>query len=240
MPSQSEMSGSKPFRADRSRVLDSVIPIVLFLVLDRAWGLVAGVAGATAWSLKAALGRRRRKETVGRFLPCLVIYLVVRAAIGIATDSEAVYFGIGIGTKAGIGAALIGTVIVRRPWVARYAHLLVPFSNATRTHPRYFRVMGHVTVAVGCWQFLTAAWDIWLFNRTSSAGGYVLIRFLVSWPAGTLASLVCFFWVDRALRSVPDFPGILDLLAPPKDNRSGEAPADGESGEPTAGELDDG
>ncbi len=82
-----------PSRPDRARVLDSVLPIVLFLVLDRIWGLAAGVAGATAWSVKAALGRRRRGEEVGRFLPLLVAYLVVRAAIGIATDSEAVFFG---------------------------------------------------------------------------------------------------------------------------------------------------
>ena len=196
-------------------MVDSVLPIARFLVLDRLWGLAAGVAGATAWGVKAAVGRRRRGEAVGRFLPLLVAYLVVRAAIGIITDSEAVYFGIGIGTKAAIGAALVGTVVAGRPWLAGYAHLAVPFDEATRVHPRFTEVMGRLTVATGCWQFLTSAWDIWLFNRTDSASGYVLIRFLVGWPAGTLATLVAFVWADRALRPIPGFPGILDLLVPP-------------------------
>ena len=222
MSPPSDSAAPRPVRPDRSRVLDSVLPIVLFLVLEWIWGLAAGVVGATAWSVKAAVGRRRRGEEVGRFLPLLVSYLVVRAAIGIATDSEAVFFGIGIGTKACIGAALIGTVVFGRPWLARYAHLVVPFGSETRAHPRFVRVMGQLTVAVGCWQFLTSAWDIWLFNWTSSARGYVLIRFLVGWPASTLATLVAFVWVDRALRPVPTFTGILDLLVPP-DNEAGGA-----------------
>lgn len=216
MPSPSEPVRPDPTRPDRSRVLDSVLPVALFIGLNRVWGLAAGVTGATLWSLKAVVGRRRRGEEVGRYLPVLVAYLVVRSIIGIATDSEAVYFGIGIGTKAAIGAALIGTVVVGRPFLVRYAHLAVPFDRATRDHPRYRQVMGHLTIGLGCYQFLTSAWDIWLFNQTS-VSGYVLIRFLVGWPAGTLASLVAFAWADRALRRVPDFPGILDLLVPPED-----------------------
>ena len=221
MPSPSEPVRPDPTRPDRNRVLDSVLPIALFIGLERAWGLAAGVAGATLWSIKVVLGRRRRGEEVGRYLPILVAYLAVRAIVGIATDSDAVYFGIGIGTKAAVGAALVGTVVVGRPFLVRYAHLAVPFDRATRDHPRYRQVMGHLTVALGCYQFLTSAWDIWLFNQTS-ASGYVLIRFIVGWPIGTLASMVAIFWADRALRRVPGYPGILDLLAPPEDDEKEE------------------
>ena len=226
MPSPSEPVRPDPTRPDRTRVLDSVLPITLFIGLERVWGLTAGVAGATLWSIRIVVGRRRRGEEVGRYLPILVAYLVARAVVGIVTDSEAVYFGIGIGTKAAIGAALIATVVVGRPFLARYAHLVVPFDRATRDHPRYRQVMGHLTVGLGCYQFLTSAWDVWLFNRTS-ASGYVLIRFLVGWPVGTLASLVAFAWADRTLRKVPGFPGILDLLVPPEDGE----PTDVEPGD---------
>jgi hypothetical protein len=226
MPSPSEPVRPDPTRPDRTRVLDSVLPVALFVGLERVWGLAAGVAGATLWSIRIVVGRRRRGEEVGRYLPILVAYLVVRAVVGIVTDSEAVYFGIGIGTKAAIGAALIATVVVGRPFLARYAHLVVPFDRATRDHPRYRQVMGHLTVGLGCYQFLTSAWDVWLFNRTS-ASGYVLIRFLVGWPAGTMASLVAFAWAGRALRKVPGFPGILDLLVPPEDGE----PTDVEPGD---------
>ena len=203
--------------SQKGRVLDSVLPIALFLVLNRIWGLGAGVAGATLWSIKVAVDRRRREESVGRFLPILVVYLVVRAIIGILTDSEAVYFGIGIGTKAAVGVALIATVVAGQPVLARYAPMLVPFSSETRAHPLYLKVMGRLTVFLGVYQLLTSVWDIWLFNRTST-DGYVLIRFAVGWPAGTLATMIAFAYADRALRPIPDYPGIMDLMDGPSED----------------------
>ena len=200
-------------RRQRQRTIDSVMPIVAFLVLNRWTSLGWAVAGATAWSIKAAVSRRRHGEAVGRFLPLLVVYLVVRAVIGIATDSEAVYFGIGIGTKALIGMALVATAVVGRPFLARVFPLAVPLATETVAHPVFRRTMGRLTVALGAYQLLTSAWDIWLYNQTSP-DGYVAIRALVGWPVGFIVSCLGLWYADRALRAAPGFPGLLDLLDP--------------------------
>ena len=200
-------------RRQRQRTIDSVMPIVAFLVLNRWASLGWAVAGATAWSIKAAVSRRRHGEAVGRFLPLLVVYLVVRAVIGIATDSEAVYFGIGIGTKALIGMALVATAVVGRPFLARVFPLAVPLAAETVAHPVFRRTMGRLTVALGAYQLLTSAWDIWLYNQTSP-DGYVAIRALVGWPVGFIVSCLGLWYADRALRAAPGFPGLLDLLDP--------------------------
>ena len=200
-------------RRQRQRTIDSVMPIVAFLVLNRWTSLGWAVAGATAWSIKAAVSRRRHGEAVGRFLPLLVVYLVVRAVIGIATDSEAVYFGIGIGTKALIGMALVATAVVGRPFLARAFPLAVPLAAETVAHPVFRRTMGRLTVALGAYQLLTSAWDIWLYNQTSP-DGYVAIRALVGWPVGFIVSCLGLWYADRALRAAPGFPGLLDLLDP--------------------------
>ncbi len=200
-------------RRQRQRTIDSVMPIVAFLVLNRWASLGWAVAGATAWSIKAAVSRRRHGEAVGRFLPLLVAYLVVRAVIGIATDSEAVYFGIGIGTKALIGMALVATAVVGRPFLARVFPLAVPLAAETVAHPVFRRTMGRLTVALGAYQLLTSAWDIWLYNQTSP-DGYVAIRALVGWPVGFIVSCLGLWYADRALRAAPGFPGLLDLLDP--------------------------
>ncbi len=200
-------------RRQRQRTIDSVMPIVAFLVLNRWTSLGWAVAGATAWSIKAAVSRRRHGEAVGRFLPLLVVYLVVRAVIGIATDSEAVYFGIGIGTKALIGMALVATAVVGRPFLARVFPLAVPLAAETVAHPVFRRTMGRLTVALGAYQLLTSAWDIWLYNQTSP-DGYVAIRALVGWPVGFIVSCLGLWYADRALRAAPGFPGLLDLLDP--------------------------
>ena len=208
---------AKPYpggpRSQRVRTIDSVMPIVVFVVLNRFAGLGWAVLGATAWSMKAAISRHRHGEGVGWYLPVLVVYLVARGAIGIITDSEAVYFGIGIGTKALIGAALVGTVVVGRPFLGRVLHLAIPLDAETMAHPTYLRVVSRLTVALGLYQFLTSAWDIWLFNQTS-ADGYVVIRAVVGWPVGMVMSLLGFWYFDRALRAVEGFPGLLALLDP--------------------------
>ena len=200
-------------RRQRQRTIDSVMPIVAFLVLNRWASLGWAVAGATAWSLKAAVSRRRHGEVVGRFLPLLVAYLVARGVIGIATDSEAVYFGIGIGTKALIGMVLVATAVVGRPFLARVFPLAVPLAAETVAHPVFRRTMGRLPGALGAYQLLTSVWDIWLYNQTS-VDGYVAIRALVGWPAGFIVSCLGLWYADRALRAVPGFPGLLDLLDP--------------------------
>jgi len=66
-------------------------------------------------------------------------------------------------------------------------------------------------VGIGLWQFVTSAWDIWLFRQTS-VDGYLLIRTLVGWPAAMIVTLVAFFYANRALKVVPGFTSIFDLL----------------------------
>ncbi len=198
-------------KASPGRTLDSVMPIVAFVALNRFFGLAWGVAGATLWSIKAAVSRYRRGEAVGKYLPGLVIYLVARGLIGIITDSEAVYFGIGIGTKALIGAALIVTALAGNPFIERFLHQAIPFEQSTRDHPAYHRMAVRLTVGIGLWQFVTSAWDIWLFRQTS-VDGYLLIRTLVGWPAAMMVTLVAFFYANRALKVVPGFTSIFDLL----------------------------
>ncbi len=200
-------------RRQRQRTIDSVMPIVAFLVLNRWASLGWAVAGATAWSIKAAVSRRRHGEAVGRFLPLLIAYLVVRGVIGIVTDSEAVYFGIGIGTKALIGLVIVATAVVGRPFLARVFPLAVPLAVETVAHPVFRRTMGRLTVALGAYQLLTSVWDIWLYNQTSP-DGYVAVRALVGWPAGFIVSCLGLWYADRALRAAPGFPGLLDLLDP--------------------------
>jgi len=198
-------------RPSSGRTLDSILPIVLFIGLNRVAGLAWAVVGATAWSVKAAVSRRRRGEAVGKYLPILVAYLVVRGIIGIVTDSEAVFFGIGIGTKAAIGAALIVTAVIGRPFIERVVHLAVPFDRATRDHPAYHRMCSRLTAGIGCWQFVTSSWDIWLYRQTST-DGYLVIRALVGWPAGLAVTLGCLWYANRALRAVPGFTGIVAVL----------------------------
>lgn len=197
--------------SNSNRNWDSILPILLFIVLNRFFGLVWGVIGATLWGIKAVVGRYRRGEMIGRYLPGLIAYLVVRGIIGVITDSEAVYFGIGIGTKALIGAALIATVFSKRSFVERFMHYVIPFDRAIRDHEIYRRATSRLTIIAGVWQFITSAWDIWLFRQTS-VDGYLIIRTLVGWPAATIAIFGSLFYLNRAMRGIPGFTSVFETL----------------------------
>ncbi len=206
-----KLSGGSDGRSTGGPFLDSLMPVVLFLIMNRFAGLGWAVAGATLWSVKVAVSRRRRGEVIGKFLPMLLAYLVARGIVGVLTDSEAVYFGIGIGAKTIVGALLIGTSLVGRPILSRALHLLIPVGREIRFHAAYKRMTKILTFAFGAWLLVTSAFDFWLFNQTST-DGYVIIRAIASWPAGVVLTLLGFWYIDRSLRVVPGFSGILDLL----------------------------
>ncbi|MCH2619956.1 MAG: DUF3159 domain-containing protein [Actinomycetota bacterium] len=193
------------------RLIDSVAPVAIFLLLNRFAGLGWAVAGATVWGVQASVRRTRRGEAIGKFLPLLIVYLLVRGLIGIITDSEDVYFGIGIATKAAIGLGLIGTVIFRRSFLSQVLPIVLPFKAETIKHKVFSRVMAQMTVVLGLYQILTSIWDIWLYRQTS-VDGYVVIRTLVGFPAGFIASLLGVFYIDRSLRRADGFKGFVDLL----------------------------
>ena len=129
--------------------LDQFMPVLLFLAffnLDAA--RVAGlnnieiaIIAATGWSVKAAYSRRRRGLPIGAWLPAITGYLLVRAAISIAVErdlvdfgvsTEAVYFGIGIGTKMLVGVAAAVTILVGKPFVLWVARRFLPLPEAVQ------------------------------------------------------------------------------------------------------------
>jgi len=198
-------------------MFDSLMPVILFIGLNRLFGLPWAIAGATAWSLKAAYSRKRRGLTIGKFLPLITLGIITRGVIGILTDSEAVYFGIGIATKAAIGVVLIGSAVIGRNLIATYAPMLFGFDAATVAHPIYKRSMDRVAWVAGIAELMSAGFDVWLFNN-SSIDGYLLIRFIVNWPFTTLVLMGSMLYLSRQLDKIPGFPGMSELL----DRRMGQ------------------
>jgi hypothetical protein len=191
--------------------LDSAMPVVIFIIVNRLAGLPWAIAGATAWSLKAAVTRKRRGMPIGKFLPIITAGILLRGAIGIITDSEAVYFGLGIATKAGVGLVLIVTALIGRNLIAAYAPLVFGFDRATTSSEQYRSAMNHISIAAGCAQIISAAFDVWLFNN-ASVDGYLIIRMFVNWPFTTLVLFGSVAYLGHRLRELPGFPGMMNLL----------------------------
>ena len=212
--------------------LDQFMPVVLFLVFYNLVNTELAVVAATAWSVKAAYSRRRRGLRIGAWLPGITVYLMVRAAISIAVErelvdfgvsSEAVYFGIGIGTKMLVGLAAAVTILIGRPFALWAVRWVVDLPESVRAHPRFASTLRNVTWVIAFYEIGSSVWDIWLFNN-SGVSFFLITRQFVNFGAAFALIMATLVYVDRRLAKVPGWPGLVRLLDPPE--RSGVA-ADG-------------
>ena len=142
---------------------------------------------------------------------------MARGIIGIVTDSEAVYFGIGIASKFAIGLALVGSVVIGRNLLGILAPYVFGFDEELQQHPVYKSTMAVLTIIAGCYYFISAGFDIWLFNN-SSANGYVVIRTVVNWPFAMTTIAICSWYAHVPFQAHRGFPGpVQPVRALPRD-----------------------
>jgi len=216
---EADVTASVPGVMSGSSAWESVMLVVLFVGAERLGDRVQGdgeglkwaIIAATVWGMYTMVGRWRRGLPIGRFLPIILAFLVVRGALGVAFDSEDLYFGIGIGTKVLVGAVFAGSVVIGRPLVGTLMPYVFPFDEVTKAHPTYTTTMVHLTLVVTSYEWLTAIWDVWLLQN-SSASGYVVIRSGVGIVTSLLAFLGSFWYTKRRLDSIPGFEGVLPML----------------------------
>ena len=199
---------SAPTRAD---VFDQYMPIVLFLVLNSVGGLVWAIGAMTLWAVKAQVSRYRRGLPLGRVMPIIVVYLLIRGTLGIIYDSEDVYFGIGIGAKGLAAVALLVSAAMRRNAAGYALPYLVPIDRATKAHPEYRMATRRISLGVALVVFASVGFDIWLLQN-ASINKFVLIRLGVNWGLSILTLLMIGLYLDRRLRRIPGFPGLMPLL----------------------------
>ena len=208
--------------------LDQLMPVVLFLLffnldaLRLAWlnNIEIAIFAATAWSVKAAFSRRRRGLPIGAWLPVITGYLLVRAAIAISVErdlvdfgvsTEAVYFGIGIGTKMLVGVAAAVTILIGKPFMLWAARRFVPLPEAVHRDPRFVSTMRHVTWVVTFYEVGSAIWDIWLYNN-AGVNLFLVTRQFVNFFAAFLLIFATLVYVDRRFSKIDGCPSLVDLV----------------------------
>lgn len=201
--------------------LDQLMPVLLFFVLFNVFdSIIWAVVAATAWSIKAAIGRRQRGLSIGWWLPVVTGYLLVRAAITIAVDRdlvdfgispEAVYFGIGFVTKFLIGIAVAITIIVGKPVLAWVIPKVVGLPQELIDDPRYHRTMANASWVIVAYECLSAIWDIWLFNN-SGFNAFFLTRSAVNFGVSFLCITGALMYIDRKLTPIESYPGLEKVL----------------------------
>ena len=190
---------------------DTLLAVVAFVVLFRFWGLGPAIGAITVVSVLSGFLRVRHGVGVGKLLPLVTVCVIARGVVGIITDNDDIYFGIGIGYKFAIAGGLVLSAPLKlNPAVDLVARTL-GLSSAMRSHDAYRSAVDRIVVVFGVLLGLTAGFDIWFLGVTDP-DEYVLFRYIINWPLYVAFTALSLTFLSRRLGRIPGFPGVMNLL----------------------------
>ena len=190
---------------------DTLLAVAAFVVLFRYWGLGPAIGAITVVSVLSGILRVRHGIGVGKLLPLVTVCVVVRGIVGIVTDSDDIYFGIGIGYKFAIAGALVLSAPLKRNPADELVARTLGLPASLRSHEAYRSAVDRIVVVFGVLLGLAAGFDIWFLGVTDP-DQYVLFRYLINWPLYVGFTTLSLMFLSRRLGRIPGFPGIMTLL----------------------------
>ncbi len=175
--------GSVVRRALRALLESALIPLGLFWLLFTYGGLDAGLWAGLGWSAFAIGVRLAGRRRVPAVLLLTTGLLVVRTAVGLATGSAFLYFLQPTAQNFIFALALLFTVALDRPLLAKLADDFCAFPAAFTRHPqvrRFFRRVSLLWAVVflvngGMTLGVLATRTVGDFLLVSTAGSYSLV-----------------------------------------------------------------
>ena len=149
---------------------------------------------------------------------------VERELVDFGVSSEAVYFGIGIATKALIGLAVASTILVGKPFALWAVDRIAVLPDTMRSDPLFVATLRNVTWVIAFYEMGSAVWDIWLYNN-SGVNLFLVGRQVANLAVSFVLIFATFIYLDRRLSQLPDWPGLPELLSSSMD-RTAQQPSD--------------
>jgi len=182
------------FRAVTGKVglLDTVLPPILFLLLNGLADLTAAMIGALGLSIVIAILRRRRGQSLLYALAGLGSVGLAIALALLLGRSEG-YFVPGI-INGGVTVALaLVSLLIRKPMVAWTSYLARRWPLDWYWHERVRPAYTEVTLAWVVFLALRLFWQVMLFQRQDTRQ-LALVNTLTGWPATVLLLIVSYLY----------------------------------------------
>ena len=165
----------------------SLVPSLVYLGVHAVAGRSSAMVAASVAGAAVAVTARRRGRRSGLLLPASLVYLLLRTSLGLATDSDLVYFGGGLVLSTLVAVTVGATAFTRVPLAVHLIPLVSHYRHLRPTHPRYRRVAAQVTAA---WAIAELATVLLELRHLLHEGGaaYVQSRTAIALPV--MAGLV--------------------------------------------------
>ena len=188
--------------AARYLMLGTVIPMGLFYGTFRSIGLNAALLIGLAWSLALIGNRMRRGRRVEATLILSTILVLARVAITWGTGSTFVYFlQPVIGTYL-TAIALIGSVLINRPFTQRVTRDYVPLPQPLLAHPAITTFFTRVSLLWGTAYLINGSVTVWILTH-ASVGRFIIVSKAAGLGMSGLALLVSVALLIFTLQTAP-------------------------------------
>jgi hypothetical protein len=168
--------------------VEGFAPILLFYAVWNTAGLVPAILAATALSGAIVLWQVRLGNS-GALAVVALIFVLIQAVVGLASQSATVYLAQPVVLSACWGVAYFVSVAVRRPLIGAFANAWYPFPPEFRASEPYRREFSLQSIVWGLYCFARAGLRLAVLLE-SGIGGFVLVSLLTGAPV--FAALV--FW----------------------------------------------
>ncbi len=222
--------GARDLLANRSVLVDTVAPPVVFVLANALGGLGAGAAVAIGFSLALVAARLLRRQRLLYAMSGLGGTLIAVGFALVAGEASA-YFLPGIVSNAVLGAVSVISILVRRPVIALTSAAIYRWPLAWYWNPRVRPAYSEITW-VWAALYLGKAAVQWILVQRQEVGWLTVARIATGWPAFAALLLVTYAYVTWRLERLGG-PSVDEyrhnqVMAVPGSARSGKSRA-GES-----------
>jgi intracellular septation protein A len=190
--------GTLVHQAGRPLLESTLIPLALFWVLYEHVGFDAGLLAALGWSATAIAGRL----VTGRRLPAVLllstVLLLARTVVGLWTGSAFLYFLQPTVQNFVFAAALLLTIGLDRPLLAKLADDFCPFPAALTARPAMKRFFRRVSL-LWAFVFLANGGITLAVLATQTVGNYLVVSTAGSYTMVAAGIGLSLYWFRRSL-----------------------------------------
>jgi intracellular septation protein A len=194
LPSIASMLG----QAGRPLLEFTLIPLALFWVLFTQVGFDGGLFAALGWSA-LAIGRRLvQRQKLPTILLITTALLVVRTAVGLWTGSAFLYFLQPTVQNFVFALALLVTIGLDRPLLAKLADDFCAFPEALSSHPGIRRFFKRVSLLWAVVFLVNGATTI-VVLATQTVGNFLVVSTAGSYSVVAMGIVLSLWWFRRSL-----------------------------------------
>jgi len=178
----------------------TIVPAILFFVIVTTIGAAVAMAAVLVWGYGATLRRMLRAARIPTVLLLATLGLTVKTLVALLSGSTFAYFLQPVATTVVIAGVLVGSLLIGRPLVARFAHDFCPVAPDVARRPAVVRLFIGLTVLWAGAQLLTAAITFGMLV-TLSVPMFVALKTVVYVGISITAIVITVSWALRTARN---------------------------------------